>query len=35
MISTHPLTFYTANTPNGHKVAIYLEEAGPPTTACT
>ncbi|CAB3969400.1 MULTISPECIES: glutathione binding-like protein [Burkholderia] len=28
MISTHPLTFYTANTPNGHKVAIYLEEAG-------
>ncbi|MCA8293385.1 glutathione S-transferase N-terminal domain-containing protein [Burkholderia sp. AU30198] len=28
MISTHPLTFYTADTPNGHKVAIYLEEAG-------
>jgi len=28
MISTHPLTFYTANTPNGHKIAIYLEEAG-------
>lgn len=28
MISTHPLTFYMANTPNGHKVAIYLEEAG-------
>ena len=28
MISTLPLTFYTANTPNGHKVAIYLEEAG-------
>ncbi|CAB3748971.1 glutathione S-transferase [Burkholderia puraquae] len=28
MISTHPLTFYTADTPNGHKIAIYLEEAG-------
>ncbi|KVN32386.1 glutathione S-transferase family protein [Burkholderia stagnalis] len=28
MTSTHSLTFYTADTPNGHKVAIYLEEAG-------
>ncbi|AOL07297.1 MULTISPECIES: glutathione binding-like protein [Burkholderia] len=28
MISTHPLTFHTADTPNGHKIAIYLEEAG-------
>lgn len=27
MTSTHSLTFYTADTPNGHKVAIYLEEA--------
>ncbi|KVH03680.1 MULTISPECIES: glutathione S-transferase family protein [Burkholderia] len=28
MTSTHSLTFYTADTPNGHKIAIYLEEAG-------
>ncbi|WP_107314862.1 glutathione S-transferase family protein [Burkholderia metallica] len=28
MIPTHPFTFYTADTPNGHKIAIYLEEAG-------
>ncbi|OXI30352.1 glutathione S-transferase [Burkholderia sp. AU16741] len=28
MTSTHALTFYTADTPNGHKIAIYLEEAG-------
>ena len=24
----HPITFYTANTPNGLKVGIYLHEAG-------
>ncbi|MDN7590284.1 glutathione S-transferase family protein [Burkholderia seminalis] len=28
MTSTHSLAFYTADTPNGHKIAIYLEEAG-------
>ncbi|WP_175777448.1 glutathione S-transferase family protein [Burkholderia anthina] len=28
MTSTHTLTFHTADTPNGHKIGIYLEEAG-------
>ncbi|NRF50555.1 glutathione S-transferase N-terminal domain-containing protein, partial [Pseudomonas stutzeri] len=30
MPDQHPLTFYTANTPNGQKVAIYLHEAALP-----
>ncbi|MBV7482641.1 glutathione S-transferase family protein [Bordetella sp. BOR01] len=30
MPAEHPLTFYTANTPNGQKVGIYLHEANLP-----